>query len=317
MSAVTSGIHHVTAISGEPQRNVDLYVGLLGLRLVKKTVNFDDPGTYHLYYADGLAHPGSFLTFFPWADAPPGRIGQGQAVATAYVVPEGALDYWMDRLAAEAVDFDAPTERFGLRVLPFRDPHGLALEIVEVAGATGGWAEGPIPLDAALGAFHAVTLCVDDPEPLARLLTEVMGFTATAEDGDRLRLTNPSADRAAHVDLHCTPGMERSRLGVGTVHHVAFRVKDDERQREARELLIERGFEPTPVVDRQYFRSVYFRTPGGVLFELATDPPGFAVDEPADRLGSGLMLPPQYEHLRARLEVALPPLRLPYPPSTA
>ena len=312
MPSPVTGLHHVTAISGPAQANVDFYAGRLGLRLVKRTVNFDDPHTYHLYYADGFAHPGSFLTFFPYENANPGRIGAGQATATAYAVPEGAVDWWVDRFAAEGCDFGNPAERFGRRVLPFRDPDGLALEFVETPAATEGWADGPIPLEAAPGAFFAVTLCVADPGPTARLLTDVLGYREVGEEDGRLRLENPRADRAAFVDLYCAPGAEPGRMGAGVVHHVAFRVPSDEAQAEVREVLTERGHRPTPVIDRRYFRSIYFREPGGVLFEIATDPPGFAVDEPADRLGTGFMLPPQYEPRREEIERRLPPLRVPY-----
>jgi glyoxalase family protein len=312
MASPVTGIHHVTAIGGPAQANVDFYAGRLGLRFVKRTVNFDDPGTYHLYYADGDAHPGSFLTFFPYADAHPGRVGVGQATATAYAVPEGAADWWMDRFAADGFSFGNPAARFGRRILPFRDPDGLVLELVETPGATEGWADGPIPLDAALGAFFGVTLCVADPAPTARVLTDVLGYREAGEEGGRLRFENPAADRAAFVDLYCAPGIEPGRMGAGVVHHVAFRVPSDEAQVEVRETLLERGHQPTPMMDRQYFHSIYFREPGGVLFEVATDPPGFAVDEPADRLGTALKLPPQYEPMRAQIERRLPPLHVPH-----
>ncbi len=313
MASPILGLHHVTAISGPAQENVDFYNGRLGLRFVKKTVNFDDPGTYHLYYADGRARPGSFLTFFPWPDSVPGRLGAPQTTALAYAVPEGATDGWMERLAADAYPFGTPAERFGQRVLPLRAPDGLPLELIETPAATEGWADGPVPLDLALGAFHSVTLCVADPEPTARLLTEAMGYREVGEEGGRLRLENPAADRAAFVDLFCAPDLDRGRMGTGTVHHVAFRVANDEAHLEAQALIRDFGLPTTPVIDRQYFRSVYFREPGGVLFELATDPPGFDVDEPADRLGHALKLPPQHEPLRERLEQRLAPLTVPYP----
>ena len=312
MASPVIGLHHVTAISGPAQANVDFYAGRLGLRFVKKTVNFDDPGTYHLYYADGDAHPGSFLTFFPYEHAHPGRVGEGQATATAYAVPEGAVDWWVDRLAADGLDLGTPAERFGRRVLPFRDPDGLVLELVETPAATEGWADGPVPLHAALGAFFGVTLCVADPAPTARLLTDLLGYREVGEERGRLRLENPAADRAAFVDLSCAPGTGPGRMGAGAVHHVAFRVPTDEAQVEVREALMAHGHQPTPVIDRQYFHSIYFREPGGVLFEIATDPPGFAVDEPADALGTSLRLPPQYEGRRAQIERRLPPLRVPY-----
>lgn len=307
------GLHHVTAITGPAQPTLDFYGGLLGLRLVKRTVNFDDPGTYHLYFADAEARPGSVWTVFPWAaDALRGRVGAGQATATAFAVPAGAVDGWLDRLVeAGHTDVGAPTERFGERVLSIRDPDGLGIHLVEADGAEGAWTDGPVDASLALGAFHAVTMCSLAPDATARVLTEAFGYEVHAQDGDRLRLWNPRADRARFVDLFCAPSAETGRMGVGTVHHVAFRAPDDAAQMEARETLLAMGLRPTPPIDRQYFRSVYVREPGGLLFEIATDPPGFAVDEPADALGQSLMLPPQYEPKRAQIEARLPALRMP------
>ncbi len=315
MPSPVTGLHHVTAISGSAQQIVDVYSGLLGLRLVKRTVNFDDPGTYHLYYADGDARPGSFLTFFPWGDrALGGRVGAPQAVATAYAAPEGAVDLWLDRLASHAplanVTFDAPEARFGDQVLTLRDPDGLVIEIVATPDASGGWEAGPIPPEAALGAFHSVTLRTARPEATLRVLTDALGYQEHGEEDGRLRLVHPKTDRARFVDVMREPG-EAGRMGAGTVHHIAFRVPDDEAELETRELLLQMGLQPTPPIDRQYFHSVYCREPGGVLFEIATDPPGFATDEPADALGQKLMLPPQYESQREAIEARLPVLQVP------
>lgn len=307
------GLHHVTAITGPAQRTVDFYGGLMGLRLVKRTVNFDDPGTYHLYFADDEARPGSVWTVFPWAaDALRGRVGAGQATATAYAVRPGAVDAWLDRLAEVGyTDFGAPEERFGQRVLSVRDPDGLVLDLVETDDADGQWAEGPVDVEIALGAFHAVTLCSHDLDATARVLEEAYGYEARGQDGPRLRLVNPRAERARFVDLFCEPGTEAGRMGVGTVHHVAFRAPDDEAQLEARETLLSLGLRPTPPIDRQYFRSIYTREPGGLLFEIATDPPGFAVDEAPGALGQSLKLPPQYEPKRAQIEARLDAIHLP------
>ena len=306
-----TGLHHVTVIAGPAQRHVDFYAGTLGFRLVKQTVNFDAPSVYHLYYADDAARPGSVLTFFPFPDAGPGRGAAGEAVEVAYAVPAGAHAFWMERLAAAGYDdWDAPVERFGQAVLRLRDPDGTPLAFVEEPAVTGGWAEGPVPPEAAAGPFHSVTLALIDPEPTLRLLTEAMGYSEGGQEGDRIRLVNARADRAALVDLVAAPAAP-GRSGAGTVHHVAFRVPDDASEGDLRETLLSRGFRPTPVIDRQYFHSVYFREPGGVLFEIATDLPGFATDEPADALGRALMLPPQYEPQRARIAAGLPPLEIP------
>ena len=308
---MTHGLHHVTAISGAPQPNVDFYAGVLGLRMVKKTVNFDDPGTYHLYYGDALGTPGSLVTFFPWANAAPGRRGPGETAATAYAVPAGSLDSWMERFADRAVDVDAPAERFGQRVLALRDPDGMVIELVEAADVEAqqedAW-QSPVG-DAAPVRFHSVTLCTHRPDATARVLTDLLGYEEGASDAGRTRLTNPNGP--GHVDLACAGVDGPARSGRGTVHHVAFRVPTDEAQREVREALAAAGLQVTGVRDRQYFRSIYFREPGGVLFEVATDPPGFTADEPLESLGEALKLPPQYEELRPRLDAVLPALTVP------
>ena len=311
MPSPVLGLHHVTAICGPAQQNVDVYAGTLGLRLVKQTVNFDDPGTYHLYYADGDAEPGSFLTFFPWSDGLGGRIGAGQATATAYAVLPGAVAAWQDELASAGAEAGEPFERFGATGLRLRAPEGLVIELIETEDAEGQWAAGPVPAAQALGAFHSVTLDSLAPESTARVLTDAYGYRQLGQEGDRLRFVNDAAPRARFVDLLAEPG-ERGRMGTGTVHHIAFRVRTDEDELAVRETLLSMGLQPTPVVDRQYFRSVYTREPGGILFEIATDPPGFAIDEPADALGRSLRLPPQYEPQRAAIEARLPELVLPY-----
>ena len=313
MRSPVTGLHHVTAITGSAQANVDFFAGRLGLRLVKQTVNFDDPGTYHLYYADGEARPGSVLTFFPWAGSPPGRVGPGETTATAYAVAPGAVDAWEAALAEAGDDVGERFERFGEAGLRLRAPDGLVVEVVETDDVDGRWAEGPVPVERALGPFHSVTLCSRAPEATAAVLTGAYGYREEGAEGGRVRFVNDGADRGRYVDLLCAPDLaERGRQGAGTVHHVAFRVPTDEAEREVRERLLSLGLQPTPVVDRQYFRSVYTREPGGLLFEVATDPPGFAADEGADRLGRSLMLPPQYEPQRARIEARLAPLSLPY-----
>ena len=310
-----SGIHHVTAISGPAQQNVDFYVGVLGQRFVKKTVNFDDPGTYHLYYGDELGRPGTIMTFFPWANAAPGRNGTGMTAATAYSVPAGSLDYWMERFADRALDFDAPTERFGDLVLGFTDPDGMPLELVahREAERAPGWADGPVPNEHAARSFHSVTLALEDPAPTARVL-DLFGYKHVGDDpsagsGGRLRFQAPGGGPASIVDLVQTG--ERGRPGAGTVHHVAFRARDDEEQRAWQHALRDAGLFTTEVKDRQYFRSIYFREPGGVLFEIATDAPGFTADEAPEALGTDLKLPPWVEGQRTAIERQLPDLRVP------
>jgi glyoxalase family protein len=296
------GLHHVTAISGAPQPNVGFYTGTLGQRLVKKTVNFDAPDTYHLYYGDRTGSPGTIMTFFPFADAGPGRAGPGMASAHAYAVTAGRFDALMERLALDAVDFEGPVERFGRRVITLRDPDGAPVELVETDRA------GPDELDG----FHSVTLWLRDPAPTARILTDVFGYAAVGEERHgpttRLRLAAPGEARANVIDLVRTEGAAFGRPGAGTIHHVAFRAESDAVQREWRERLLSAGQQVTPQIDRQYFNAIYFREPGGVLFEIATDPPGFAVDEPVETLGQALKLPPQYEPIRDRIERVLPPL---------
>jgi glyoxalase family protein len=291
----------VTAISGAPAANVAFYTGQLGQRLVKKTVNFDDPGTWHLYYGDAEARPGTILTFFPFMGAAAGREGTGQALAFAYGVPRGAFDGWVTRMGATSQDV---SERFGARVLTLADPHGQRLELVEGDGRGD-----------ALTGFHSVTLWVDDPEPTARVLTDHLGYAVTGEEADpaggrRLRLTAGGEAPGRAVDILQRRGAP-ARSGAGTIHHVAFRAADDAHQDALREGLMAAGHRVTPRIDRQYFNAIYFREPGGTLFEIATDPPGFAVDEAPEALGQALKLPAQYESMRARIEAVLPPLTEP------
>jgi glyoxalase family protein len=316
------GIHHVTAIATDPQRNVDFYTGVLGLRMVKRSVNMDDPGTHHFYYGDESGRPGTILTFFPWPLARRGSRGTGQATVTAFAVPEGSLGWWLARLEAHGVPHDDPAPRFDEEVLAFLDPDGLKLELVTDSAAAGRepWAAGPVPGRYAVRGFHSVTLTVDDGAPTAELLTGGMGMAAAGEQGERFRFAasgGGAGDPGTLVDVVADPSLGRGQVAAGTVHHVAWRVPGDREELELREALIGRGLGPTPVVDRHYFRSVYFREPGGVLFEIATDPPGFTVDEPVAELGSALRLPPWLEPQRARIEAALPPIEVPAPAAAA
>ncbi len=309
MNEQIAGIHHVTAIARDPQANYDFYSGVLGLRLVKKTVNFDDPGTYHFYYGDETGTPGTILTFFPWPMARLGSRGAGQATVTAFSVPEGSLGYWSERLASLGVEAESPHPRFDEEVLTFRDPDGLLLELVARAGdPRTPWAAGPIPERFAARGFYNVTLSEWNPAVTAELLTGTMGFRLVAEEGGRMRLDSGSGGAGSRVDLLATPSAARGVISAGTVHHVAFRTASDAEQLAWQGKLAERGLHVTPVQDRQYFHSIYFREPGGVLFEIATDPPGFTLDEPVAELGSGLKLPPWLEPSRERIAAVLPAL---------
>ena len=313
MNTKPTGIHHVTAIAGEPQCNLDFYEGVLGLRLIKRTVNFDDPGTYHLYYGDAVGAPGTAMTFFPWARAPRGRRGAGQVVATAFSVARGAVPFWEDRLRENGVSAVERIGRFGEEGLAFEDPDGLLLEILAATGADDreGWKDGPVPAENSIKGFAGATLLERDRRGTEVLLTGALGFRAVGEDGNRFRYEIGGGGPATVLDIVEDPGAGRGNPVVGTVHHIAFRVPDDETHLAVREEIAGLGYNVTPVLDRNYFRSIYFREPGGVLFEIATDPPGFAVDEPVEELGTNLKLPPQYESHRTQLEQTLTPIELP------
>lgn len=312
MNPTIPGLHHVTAICSDPQQNVEFYHGVLGLRLVKLTVNFDDPGSYHLYYGDERGRPGTIMTFFAWPGAYRGRIGPPQVTETAFAVPGGALEFWAERLGERRIDVERGGARFGDLTLTFADPDGLKLALVATAEVGGGPPTGgPIPPAMAIRGFHGVTLSEEGYENTARLLTEVMGFRAEGSEGNRFRYRAGAGGPASVVDLLCVPDARHGGLGAGVVHHVAFRTPEDAQQAAWRAEIARRGHNVSPVMDRQYFHSIYFREPGGVLFEIATDPPGFTADEPPDRLGSTLKLPPWLEPRRAVLERALPRLRLP------
>ena len=309
-----SGIHHVTAIAGDPQRNLDFYAGTLGLRLVKLTVNYDDPDTYHFYFGDELGRPGSILTFFPWPMGQAGRHGAGQVGEVALAVPRASLGYWLERLLTRGVPYQGPTQRFDETVLVLRDPDGLLLEIVATprVDRVEPWPEGPVPAEHAVRGVHGVTIWEDGDTGSAALLADQLGFHSVGESEGRLRLETSAQGAGTVVDIRRAAGFWRGSSGVGTVHHVAFRVPSRSEQDRRREALMRLGLEPTEVIDRHYFHSVYFREPGGVLFELATEAPGFTADEPAAELGSSLKLPPAYEPNRARIAGGLPPIRLPH-----
>jgi glyoxalase family protein len=314
------GLHHVTAISGPAQENLDYYAGLLGMRLVKKSVNQDDPGTYHLFYADAVGHPGSDLTFFPWAHLAPPRPGHGLSTEVSLTVPSGSLRYWGERLERYGVTIDRVETRFGARVLPLVDPHGMRVALVETAEADTRtftpWEESPVPVAHQIRGLEGARLRERDLEPTVAFLTGVLGFTHVGTEGTWHRYGVAGGGSGRYVDIEAAPAERRGAWGVGAIHHLAWRVDDDAQQLVVRERVDKAGRRPTPVIDRFWFRSVYFLEPGGVLFELATDGPGFAVDEDPAHLGESLVLPPWLEPQRVQIEGALPrltPPRLPEP----
>ena len=314
------GIHHVTAIASDPQRNLDFYSGVLGLRLVKRTVNFDDPGTYHFYFGDEAGNPGSLLTFFPWPRSHRGRQGPGQVAVTSFAIIPASIGFWIERLVRYGIRYEGPTTSEiaagAERVISFQDPDGLLLELVAISGAEARpmWGNAPgVPGEHTIHGFHSVTLWVERSDPTIQILADTLGFRSVGEEGSTRRLAIGDGGPATMVQVRNTGGFVPGVIGAGTVHHVAWRVPDAVTQLNLRERVKDAGLEATPVIDRSYFQSVYFREPGGILYELATDGPGFAIDETMDRLGERLMLPPQYEPDRVRLEAVLPQVHLPRP----
>ena len=311
-TAAPHGLHHVTAIASDPQRNVDFYARTLGLRLVKQTVNFDAPDSYHLYYGDGAGRPASLLTFFPWRGVPAGREGAGMTRATAFSVPPESLGWWHTRLTGLGVDVAAPQRRGEEEVLSLRDHDGLAIDLVAAEGDTrSGWdGAAGVPAEHAVRGLHSVTLAERDLDPTAAMLTELLSMDAGATAAGATRFGMAGGGAGAVVDV--APGAsERGWQAGGTVHHVAFRAPDLATMTTWQQALLDRGVAVTDVRDRQYFKSIYFREPGGVLFEIATDDPGFATDEPLLELGRALKLPPWLEPSREQIAAALPPLRVP------
>lgn len=309
------GLHHITALSGDAQDNLDFYVGVLGLRRVKTTVNFDDPTTHHLYYGDATGRPGTTVTFFPWPRAASGRAGAGMVRTVSFAVPRGSLADWDDYLAAHGAEPEATTA-FGESRLHFSDPSGLPLALVATDAPDDAtpWTGGPVPEDRAIRGLHAPVLPVFSDDQTLALFTDVLGWTRAGTDGDRVRLRGPGTGVGTAVDLLVRDRHPSGRMGRGMVHHVAFRVPDDAAQRAWQSTLREHGLEVTDVKDRRYFRSVYFRDPdwtSGLLFEIATSGPGVLVDESDAELGQALALPDHLEPRRAELERALPALSPP------
>ena len=302
------GLHHITAVARDPQRNVDFYHHVLGQRLVKKTVNFDDPSTYHLYYGDEVGTPGTIMTFFPWRQMARGRRGNGETAAVAYSIRPESVGFWRGRLARLGVRAGESGSRFGAEVIPFDDPSGMRLELIvtDERATFRFWEEGPIPEPHALRAFHSVTLWLSEVEGTGKLLSEQLGYHFVGQEGHRYRYKAASNDIGLYVDLLHRPNQARARFGVGSIHHIAFRTVDDNEQIEYLNQLRRAGYGVSEVMDRQYFHSIYFRSPGGVLFEIATDAPGFYYDEPIAELGRNLKLPPWLEPSRSQIKQALP-----------
>ncbi|GAB3981306.1 ring-cleaving dioxygenase [Spirosoma terrae] len=311
METLINGLHHVTTLAGDTQKNVDYYTDILGLRLVKKTVNFDAPDIYHLYYGNETGAPGTILTFFPYGDLPRGRKGAGQLTYTAFSVPIASLSYWMDRLHERHIPYAGPYKRFSETYLRFEDFDGMGIELVfNNDDQRPGWDNGRIPADYAVRGFHTVTLNESNPDRTIKLLTENMQHTLVGEEEGRFRFQAGQGGSGNFVDVLHSPKDVRALQGAGSVHHVAFSTDSDESQLIIQEQLLSAGYHVTPVQDRNYFNSIYFREPGGILFEIATNPPGFSVDEPVSELGTTLKLPAQYEARRAKLEAELPQIVL-------
>lgn len=307
------GLHHVTAICRDAQRTIDFYTDVLGLRLTKLTVNVDDPYTYHLYLSDDRGTPGSTLTFFVWPDAGDGRAGNGQTMTVGYTVPLASLAYWSERLVRKGVKFEQPFKRFDETVLRFRDPDGLIVEVIAhpQGDERRAWEGGGIPAEHSLRGFHSITLLEDGYELTQKLLTETLDFRKAGVDGTTYRFEVGDGGPGTYIDIRVAPDFLEGRMGIGAIHHIALHTADDEAEVDWRQRVIEAGTNPSPVLDRYYFRSVYFHEPGGTLFELATDGPGFMLDQSYEKLGSGFTLQPWFEPLRGEITASLPPVRIP------
>ena len=315
MNSKIPGLHHVTAIASDPQRNLDFYVGLLGLRFVKRTINFDDPGTYHFYFGDRRGTPGTILTFFPWPGVRRGIRGAGQIEATAFSISTDSVGYWLERLKQQHVAAERTASRFGEEVIRFVDPDGLLLELIASSSLASvePWLDSSVPPEHGLRGFHSVSAALEGYEKTARLLTDTFGYRLIEESENRFRFASPDETAPGRiVDLLCLPDSGVGRVAAGSVHHIAFRAHDEQDQLQWRERLVDLGYNVTPVIDRIYFHSIYFREPGGVLFEIATEPPGFTFDETIEELGTGLRLPPWLESERPQIEKILPPIYMPH-----
>jgi glyoxalase family protein len=312
MTSIT-GLHHVTCIAGDPQENVDFYSGVLGMRLVKKSVNQDSPGTYHLFYADADGHPGTDITFFPWPEMAPAKPGVGLSMEVSLAVPVGSIDYWVDRLQEHRIRIGESEMRRGTSALTLKDPHGLPLTLHETADDRefSPWREGPVPAEKQIRGLHSVRLWERDLALTSSFLAGVLGFVDIGQEGGWSGFALGGGGSGRYLEIREIPDAERGRWGTGGVHHVAWRVPDDTTELEVRERIERARRRPTEVIDRFWFKSVYFLEPGGVLFEIATDGPGFAIDEDPATLGEHLVLPPWLESQRGEIEASLPPIKPP------
>lgn len=310
MNKLVTGIHHITALTSDPQKNVDFYAGILGLRLVKKTINFDAPEIYHLYYGNENGEPGTIMTFFPYPGIPKGRKGKGQLIVTSFSIPENAINYWIKRLDKFNIPYEGPQKRFDEIFIYFEDHDGLGLELVANSkDIRPAFTYGNVPVEFAVKGFYGVTLSEECYEKTAGLLVGQMDHTLMIEKGNRFRYSS-SRKPGDFIDVLCSPDSLRGVSGYGTIHHIAFATSNDKTQLQAREKLLKFGLDVTPVLDRVYFHSIYFREPGGVLFEIATIPPGFTIDEPLEHLGESLKLPHWQEKNRSLIERNLVPIKL-------
>jgi glyoxalase family protein len=312
MPANLLGIHHVTSITGDVQRCVDFYVSVLGLRFIKKSINQDMPDTYHIYFGDHVGSPGTAMTFFGWPDWPERRAGSGQVTTVSFSVPSGSLDFWNGRLRKLGLSAK-PANRFGTDAIVLVDPDGIELELVAQSSKQPwvAWPDGPVERDNAIRGFHSVTMTVAEATATFDLLAGTMGFRKTAHEGHRTRFETGEGGPHSILDVVESPEGPEGEESIGTVHHVAWRASDADHQSAWRQAVVKAGRNVTPVIDRYYFKSIYFREPGGVLFEIATDGPGFTVDETVENLGSSLSLPPWFQVRRDRLDVTLPPIVVP------
>jgi glyoxalase family protein len=311
-SPVVAGIHHITAIAGDAQKNYDFYTKILGIRFVKKTINFDDPNTYHFYYGNESGQPGTILTFFPWSDlSPKARKGAGQVTTISFLIPGNSLSYWLDRLGKFNVPYSGPFKRFDDDVILFEDPDGIELELITGDGTSlPGWINGDVPEEHAIRGFHSATFSLNNTGATEEVLVDLLGYTKLKQEQNRTRYAAPETGAGMYIDMLQLPDSLYGTMGVGAIHHIAFRTENEESQLKIRSLLIKQGLAATPVVDRTYFKSIYFREPNNILFEVATDVPGFLIDEEISVLGKELRLPPWLEKDRKSIENSLPLLKV-------